>query len=63
MTTSTAALGLSAHMTHQTPAGQTTNQVRETEEELKCVSHTFSGEISLRSFKYSDSSEHTCKLR
>lgn len=32
MTTSTAALGLSAHMTHQTPAGRKRNKAREIEE-------------------------------
>lgn len=33
MTTSTAALGPSARMTHQIPAGHKQNQVRETEDE------------------------------
>lgn len=37
MTMSTAALGLSARMTHQTPAGHKRNQVRETEDKLKYV--------------------------
>lgn len=46
MTTSTAALDLSARMTHQTPAGHVRKQVRE----IKLKYITFSGEICSRRF-------------
>lgn len=48
MTTSTAALGPSARMTHRTPAGHKRNEVREKKEELTYVIK-ISSEMCLRS--------------